>query len=1576
MSGAQLKARKARTASPATGRFFGGTRDAGRAPFFPAATAPRVQRRCQSCGAGDRRRIQPKLEVGEPDDRFEREADRVADEVVRRQPVDDAEEGERLEPAAAEPSVQMRPLEPARGQGGDATGDGDADGAAGGEGSAAGPPGIIRRQSLNGEPPLLDLPREAAETRNTVQTQRAGGERESPDLVQAASDGAAPLPLPAARAEEGLQARLDARKGQGRPMTAGLRRYFEPRFAADFGNVRLHTDGAADNLARSLRAKAFTHGRDIYFSSGQFSPGSSTGRHLLAHELTHTLQQSQGARRKPVVRRQEAPGQAAPDNVAHPPEATMNVRLSGLRFGPINGTWSDGDRLPQAVAIALKRFTGPTYRPDLVARFIAWYPTQSAGRLEASGALRERGQEPMAAFRVRGRVPFELMTFVQSIAGSNVSLQLTDSQQRAIGLGMGADDAWRLIQEAEAAGLVPALPAWFGKGLFFEQIGSRVTLLTSFMAAHAVWKRTPSDQTLQRLNDAVAAIVGSLSQETTVIEAIRTDARLINEFGYKLIWPPRAQSQDEDITSRLGRRRTAIAPSDPSAAYLLPRALTYMRTQPGLARRAVGEDADDAHDARRLLLERFVRFVEHTIPGGPGDQALTNAPGRLATHPPHPARLDVYPGLEAPFFDAALRTEHHFTMRLLFPSVFDAFASYSYRFAFFRVPDEKVIGAAESAPAAERRPAGAESPAEVVERTSGATESIEGAPAGAHEVTQETGDVLGARLARDARYLRADVETAIDELATNFGSPGVTIRVTAINGLMRFAGTLLDSFWETLFEPAYTTQFVFPAEGLYLVRATAYPHQSDEAEVTRPPSAAYVPVFARDPEVMAEARVRAQVLRQERTQSRAQEIERLLRDPSLVDPARTALEGELRDIRRATGDVGAQLAAQYWQLDARINALEQEILGDEPRDSTHGQYLLRHDPRAAQYPAMLRQREALRQIYHTRARRGDLSGAERLTATFVSDRGQSINLVLEALDRTQPGQTRQVWYVSDSTTPHSGDRVASGSDKAEAVTNAVRGLLQSGAGYGRGWLSLVIDGVAHPIRIEANSDQLLMEALENVATIASIAAIAAAPFTAGASLYLLIPIGIIGAIPSAYRIAQRVDNETFRWDLQTAMDIVNIAGAVVAGGQVAAGLRVAGAGVRAFRLSGALMITGFGLDGLGVVLLGAGIVQQLEAARELPPGLREARIAEIIGNALLQAGIMIGGALASRQYQGRLQQGLEASEGTFGRWFQGLDESTRARLRGDPELMELYGRMRPDVRALLTKCGSWCIPIDHPPDGNLQMRLQALVDRLDPTPDDRRFMQAYFHDNRPRLDAAIGVLQGHRSLQSMRQFLHSILNVADVVLMAFRSGTIPRAQGSVVKVTRILQSGHVDVATLSRIMDNAHARGLRGRAAVRILEHVEMLVTTRRPGYRDVLADLVRGYNFFTGAEFVLRYLDDNNLWGNVTRFEIASTRGGRRWDAEITGTLIQFKSWSVFLSDSFLRQFAQDYQLTGGSPQRALRWIFDRRLGTQSEIEAMAVDAIRAASERSPPREGYGDPDVVQGMIDAIESGNLILVH
>src|SRR5262249_14872045 len=80
-------------------------------------------------------------------------------------------------------------------------------------------------------------------------------------------------------------------RSPGQPLDAATRGFMEPRFGQDFSSVRVHTDAAAAQSARDVNAHAYTLGHNVVFGTGAFAPGTHEGQRLIAHELTHVVQQ-------------------------------------------------------------------------------------------------------------------------------------------------------------------------------------------------------------------------------------------------------------------------------------------------------------------------------------------------------------------------------------------------------------------------------------------------------------------------------------------------------------------------------------------------------------------------------------------------------------------------------------------------------------------------------------------------------------------------------------------------------------------------------------------------------------------------------------------------------------------------------------------------------------------------------------------------------------------------------------------------------------------------------------------------------------------------------------------------------------------------------------------------------------------------------------------------------------------------------------------------------------------------------------------------------------------------------------
>jgi hypothetical protein len=114
-----------------------------------------------------------------------------------------------------------------------------------------------------------------------------------------------------------VEARLAQRQGGGAPLSNDVQAFMGSRFDTDFSRVRVHTDREAAQLNRDLQAQAFTHGTDIYLGEGKYNPGTSAGKRLLAHELTHVVQQTDGL--KPLRRAAKSNTDKRRDRIQHIP---------------------------------------------------------------------------------------------------------------------------------------------------------------------------------------------------------------------------------------------------------------------------------------------------------------------------------------------------------------------------------------------------------------------------------------------------------------------------------------------------------------------------------------------------------------------------------------------------------------------------------------------------------------------------------------------------------------------------------------------------------------------------------------------------------------------------------------------------------------------------------------------------------------------------------------------------------------------------------------------------------------------------------------------------------------------------------------------------------------------------------------------------------------------------------------------------------------------------------------------------------------------------------------------------------
>ncbi len=261
----------ATTAAKTTKTPFFSKEGQGQSSFFGGQTA-------EADAFFSPRTIQPKLKIGKPNDIYEQQADAVADQVVAQisqQATGGSQQADNAQPAthnskSSTPSVQTK-----------------CD-------SCEKEEKLQKKEEEIGTTgdelqmkPIFDS---AAEAPPDDSVQR----KSSDETVQRSSDSDG-------SATPSFESQLASSKGGGSALPDNTRTSMESATGADFSNVRVHTGSDAAAMSNSIQAQAFTHGNNIYFNEGKYNPNSTEGSHLLAHELTHTVQQGASVRRKAVA---------------------------------------------------------------------------------------------------------------------------------------------------------------------------------------------------------------------------------------------------------------------------------------------------------------------------------------------------------------------------------------------------------------------------------------------------------------------------------------------------------------------------------------------------------------------------------------------------------------------------------------------------------------------------------------------------------------------------------------------------------------------------------------------------------------------------------------------------------------------------------------------------------------------------------------------------------------------------------------------------------------------------------------------------------------------------------------------------------------------------------------------------------------------------------------------------------------------------------------------------------------------------------------------------------------------------
>ena len=248
--------------------------------------------------------VQPKLKIGRPGDKYEREADNMADAVVngsakpdvqnkeissiQRESLASPQEDEKL--GTAEQRMEEDKLVQEKPELQKMTGEEEEE-------------GMLNK--MEGEEEEEGMQMKMEDEKEEI-INRMEGEEEDESLQTKSTGSTATI------AGTAITQKIKSKSGRGKAIPKNTRSQMEAAFGRSFNGVNIHTDQMAAELNEQLGAKAFTHGRDIFFNTGKYDTASTTGKHLLAHELTHVVQQAGATREGENKVQRQASGSAAP----------------------------------------------------------------------------------------------------------------------------------------------------------------------------------------------------------------------------------------------------------------------------------------------------------------------------------------------------------------------------------------------------------------------------------------------------------------------------------------------------------------------------------------------------------------------------------------------------------------------------------------------------------------------------------------------------------------------------------------------------------------------------------------------------------------------------------------------------------------------------------------------------------------------------------------------------------------------------------------------------------------------------------------------------------------------------------------------------------------------------------------------------------------------------------------------------------------------------------------------------------------------------------------------------------------
>lgn len=974
---------------------------------------------------------------------------------------------------------------------------------------------------------------------------------------------------------------IQASKGNGSPLHQETADFMGSRIGGDFSQVRVHTDADSAEMNRRINAHAFTIDEDIFFNTGKFDTTSREGKRLLAHELTHVVQQKGGTEN--FIQR----------DVIYAPADTGGFEPLRSNATTISGMVSDGiyiSTLTDGIqhVIIHSQFGLSIY--NLSARRVAHYndreeePTinSSIWRLEA-GSFAQYGRRNGENIReIRAYDPSTFTEETQTIINERGFIAFPEDFARATHLDLtnylpAIVIFGQVPVSAERDGSFPSLQEWASDQV--RSLGEAMGVEVNSGGQPSTGSASQSSLTRDSAADAQRPdrLVPWMRQDGEQFVNVWVGGRNGAEGGEVVPVQLREGESVEDLKRRVQQATERARHQLSERAVQEEEALTGGNAAINDSTFLGGSESN--RTANRSAYRASMSGPEVMVRGGTGGYTMT-------LH-----YEDVYPDLLGQVSAAFNGSDYVWQVINITPLYQRLMRE---RAAVIRHMQEQIRrGETPTAPA--------------IAETEADLQAVR------HEGDLDTGQV--GMFDADVRDLERrysnfteDAAQAFYDLSNPFGSqdgsPERAVRSVLVNafnletlplhGIMSLGGWVVRAF-STVFgsNPRYEKEIPFPDEnGYYLVRCVAQPRiigdEEDGNAIIRMPSLATKVVEVKN----------IQVRTSEELDAQDQNLQSMILELLLSFRATTA-ERQLADIRRAL-ELKIQEAAQSnrsfldEQIGRRERMLEDEGLTEDLRQkivqeldilrqgTTSGAGLLsatierqlaikREEASRETNPYRRRDlerdiRNLERRLETSRAREAGMrtegSSIVRPQAVFVNEEnGQTYPLLIEiGQSRSHAPGSGYSMRLSDVTGTDSDQHDAQGTTRREAVIHAI----EEYAGhfpYGRGYMTVRFPqghnfGISQPIMRRCNPRDTAQasERLDELIQVLSVVG-------------LLIPgvgvaVAAVGATVSAARILGRINNHTFAWDTNTISDVLNIVGAVASGVSRVAGSRL----VRAQRL--------------------------------------------------------------------------------------------------------------------------------------------------------------------------------------------------------------------------------------------------------------------------------------------------------------------------------------------------------------------------------------------------------------------------